>query len=89
MRAERLAEPGAEEEYREIQMQLMLGEDIIRARQARGWAQRDLAKAAGVRVMDVDAVELGDLDGRLGIVERVAKALDMELKARLELTPIS
>ena len=57
-----------------------IGERIRALREARGWFQRDLAKAAKLPVRTIGRIERGDVDVRLSTLDRIAKALDESLK---------
>ena len=57
-----------------------IGERIRALREARGWFQRDLAKAAKLPVRTIGRIERGDVDVRLSTLDRIAKALGESLK---------
>jgi transcriptional regulator with XRE-family HTH domain len=60
-----------------------IGERIRALREARGWFQRDLAKAAKLPVRTIGRIERGDVDVRLSTLDRIAKALGESLKKLL------
>jgi ribosome-binding protein aMBF1 (putative translation factor) len=52
---------------------------IILARKARGWSQRDLARAAGVQQPVIARLEVGDTQPTLGTLQKLGAALDLRL----------
>jgi DNA-binding XRE family transcriptional regulator len=57
----------------------LLVKPIIDARRARGWSQRDLARAAGIQQPVLARLEVGDTDPRASTLLKIARALDLEL----------
>jgi len=57
---------------------MVLGDQIRQARQARGWAQQQLATAAGLSRPTVARVEHGD-DVSTATIDKIATALGMHL----------
>ncbi len=54
--------------------------DAIRdARETRGWTTEDLAQRAGVTRSTISKIELGQQQGSVQVVMRIAKALDIDL----------
>ena len=68
---------GAEHDLQVERASLVL--PIIEARRARGWSQRDLARAAGIQQPVLARLEIGDTDPRASTLLKLARALELEL----------
>ena len=58
---------------------MSLGREIKKARIDRGWRQQHLPEATGLSQAYLSKIELGKVDPRWSIVERIACALDVSL----------
>ena len=61
-----------------------VGENIRKAREAKGLLQRELAKNAGVPVRTIGRIERGEVDARLSTLARIADAMGLELEKLLK-----
>jgi ribosome-binding protein aMBF1 (putative translation factor) len=52
---------------------------IVEARRARGWSQRDLARASGVAQPVIARLEVGDTDPKISTLTRLAAALGLRI----------
>jgi ribosome-binding protein aMBF1 (putative translation factor) len=87
LRAQRMAEPGAEEAYEAARLAFELGAGVRELRLARGWSQADLASAAGMTQSAVARFEAGGTVPTLPVLGRIARALDADLTVRVEPRP--
>lgn len=83
LRAERMAEPGAEEAYDGARRAFELGRVVREMREQRGWTQERLAEAAGMTQSAVARFEAGGTVPTIPVLERLARALGAELKVQL------
>ena len=58
-----------------------LARKIILARKARGWTQKQLADAAGLRTETINRIEKGHHTPDIATVDKIQKALDRAAKA--------
>lgn len=58
----------------------LVGKDLRRLRQEKGWSQQRLAETAGVIQQNLSAYERGDSDPRLETLGRLLDALGAELR---------
>ena len=65
--------------YDELEQRMRLVRAVIVARNARGWSQRDLAQAAGLKQPAIARFEKADSDPRLGTVTKILSALQLQL----------
>ncbi|GIF94983.1 helix-turn-helix domain-containing protein [Catellatospora citrea] len=82
LRDQRMAEPGAADEYAATKLAYELGKAVRERREQRGWSQSELAKAAGMTQSAVARFEAGGTVPTLNVLERIARALDTELSVR-------
>jgi ribosome-binding protein aMBF1 (putative translation factor) len=85
LRDRRMSEPGAQEAYQATRLAYELGRTIRTIREQRGWSQSDLARAASMTQSAVARFEAGGTVPTLPVIERLAGALDADL--RIEVTP--
>jgi ribosome-binding protein aMBF1 (putative translation factor) len=85
IRDRRLTEPGACEAYHATELAYELGRTVRALREKRGWSQRQLAAAARMTQSAVARFEAGGTIPSLPILDRLAQALDAELK--ISVTP--
>jgi transcriptional regulator with XRE-family HTH domain len=78
-----MAEPEAAEAYEAARLAYELGSTVRGLREAQGWSQTQLAQAAGMTQSAVARFEGGGTVPTLPLLERVAKALDVELIVQL------
>jgi ribosome-binding protein aMBF1 (putative translation factor) len=71
--------------YSEARLAAEVGEHIHVAREAAGLSQRELARRMGTSQAAVDRLESGGVAPTLTTLQRVASALDLEV--RIELRP--
>jgi transcriptional regulator with XRE-family HTH domain len=57
----------------------MLGDNVRGLRKAKGWTQRELAERIGSTPSYVNRVEMGKVNPSVGVLDRVARALDCPL----------
>ncbi len=81
----RMDEPGASEAYEAARLAYELGRRVRELRESSGWSQTDLAKAAGMTQSAVARFEAGGTVPTLGVLERIANALDATLT--VDVTP--
>lgn len=79
VRERRMAEPGAKQAYDAARLAYELGRTVRQLREARGWSQTDLAKAAAMTQSAVARFEGGGTVPSLPVLERLAGALDADL----------
>lgn len=79
VRDRRMAEPGAKQAYDAARLAYELGRTVRRLREARGWSQTELAKAAAMTQSAVARFEAGGTVPSLPVLERLAGALDADL----------
>lgn len=82
LRQRRMAEPDAAEAYDAARLAFELGAAVRRLREDRGWSQTQLAQAAGMTQSAVARFEAGGTVPTLPVLERLARALDVELAVR-------
>ncbi|MGW5362065.1 helix-turn-helix transcriptional regulator [Actinopolymorpha pittospori] len=68
-------------------MAFELGAAVRQLREQRGWSQRALAEAAGMTQSAVARFEAGGTVPTLPILERIARALDVELAVHFRPRP--
>lgn len=79
LRDRRRAEPGATQAYQAARLAFDLGCAIRELRERREWSQAQLAHAAGMTQSAVARFETGGTVPTLPVLERLARALDVEL----------
>lgn len=79
LRDRRMTEPGAEDAYQAARLAFELGRAVRELRQARGWSQAELARAANMTQSAVARFEAGGTVPTLPVLERIARALDANL----------
>ena len=85
LRDRRMSEPGAQESYQATRLAYELGRRIRALRELRAWSQSELARAAGMTQSAVARFEAGGTVPTLPVIERLAAALDADL--RIEVSP--
>lgn len=83
LRERRLSEPGAAEAYQAARRAHELGRAVRTLREARGWSQSQLARAAGMAQPAVARFEAGGTVPTLPVLERLATALEADLVVTL------
>jgi ribosome-binding protein aMBF1 (putative translation factor) len=83
LRERRLSEPGAAEAYQAARRAYELGRAVRTLREARGWSQSQLARAAGMTQPAVARFEAGGTVPTLPVLERLATALEADLVVTL------
>ncbi|WP_033339283.1 helix-turn-helix domain-containing protein [Catenuloplanes japonicus] len=79
IRDRRMAEPGAAEAYEATRLAYELGKSVRDLRQARGWSQSQLARESGMTQSAVARFEAGGTVPTIPILERLARALGVDL----------
>ncbi|WP_375503568.1 multiprotein-bridging factor 1 family protein [uncultured Jatrophihabitans sp.] len=79
VRERRMAEPGAKQAYDAARLAYELGRTVRQLREARGWSQTELAKAASMTQSAVARFEGGGTVPSLPVLKRLASALDADL----------
>jgi len=83
VRDRRMAEPGAQEAYGVARLAYELGRTVRQLREHRGWSQTALARAAGMTQSAVARFEAGGTVPILPVLDRLARALDVDLVVHL------
>ncbi|WP_433216805.1 helix-turn-helix domain-containing protein [Microtetraspora malaysiensis] len=83
LRDQRMAEPGAAEAYEAARLAFELGRTVRQMREARGWSQSALARAAEMTQSAVARFEAGGTVPTLPVLERLARALNADLQVRI------
>jgi DNA-binding XRE family transcriptional regulator len=79
LRERRMSEPGALEAYGASRPAFELGRAVRELRERRGWSQSQLGEAASMAQSAVAGFEAGGTTPTLPVLERLARALDVEL----------
>jgi ribosome-binding protein aMBF1 (putative translation factor) len=79
LRERRMAEPGARDAYEAARLAFELGRSVRELREQRGWSQSELAQAADMTQSAVARFEAGGTVPTLPVLERLARALGLEL----------
>ena len=87
LRSRRMAEPGAAEAYESTKLAFELGRAVRELRERRGWSQSELAEAASMTQSAVARFEAGATVPTLPVLERLARALDVELAVGFNARP--
>ncbi|WP_425474162.1 helix-turn-helix domain-containing protein [Saccharopolyspora dendranthemae] len=82
LRNRRMTEPGVAEAYEATRIAYELGKATRELREERAWTQTQLAEAAGMSQPAVARFEAGGTVPTIPILERLARALDVELVVR-------
>jgi transcriptional regulator with XRE-family HTH domain len=82
LRARRLAEPGAMEEYDAAKLAFELGAALRGLREERSWSQSSLAEEARTTQPVVARLEAGGALPTVPVLQRLARALEMRLEVR-------
>ncbi|HET8680968.1 MAG TPA: helix-turn-helix transcriptional regulator [Micromonosporaceae bacterium] len=77
-----MAEPGAADAYDAARLAFELGRAVRGLREQHGWSQTRLAQASGMTQSAVARFEAGGTVPTLAVLERLAQALDVELKVQ-------
>lgn len=64
----------------EMRLQLHLADVVLRARLKKGWSQAQLANAVGTKQANISRIEAGLANPTLSLIQKILKALDLELK---------
>lgn len=80
---EQLANPRVKEAYEAAQRRYEMGKTVRELREARGWTQTQLAKAARTRQSTVADLELGGPVPSIAVLDRLAHVLGADLEVRL------
>jgi HTH-type transcriptional regulator/antitoxin HipB len=72
---------------RELKPIFDLADDILRLRLERGWSQSELARRAGTKQANISRLEAGLGNPTVRFIQRVARALDVELAVLLRRKP--
>jgi ribosome-binding protein aMBF1 (putative translation factor) len=87
LRGRRMAEPGAAEVYESTRLAFELGRAVRELRERRGWSQTELAEAAAMTQSAIARFEAGGTVPTLPVLERLARALDVELSVGFQARP--
>jgi ribosome-binding protein aMBF1 (putative translation factor) len=79
LRTRRMAEPGAQDAYEAARLAFELGRSVRQLREQQGWSQTELAREAGMTQSAVARFEAGGTVPTLPVLERLARALGVEL----------
>jgi ribosome-binding protein aMBF1 (putative translation factor) len=84
LRDRRMGEPGAAEAYEAARLAFELGRAVRELRERQGCSQSQLAQRAGMTQPAVARCEAGGMVPTLPVLERLAAALDVDLRVRFE-----
>ena len=84
LEAETVYEEGELVRIEEISARVRVGQAVWDARSKAGMTQSALSKACGIDQSDLSKLERGLLNPSIGLLERIAGALDLQLEVRLE-----
>ena len=76
-------------EKRDLQLRLNLANEILDLRMKRGYSQKKLAELAGTKQANISRLESGLGNPTLNLLERIARALDVECEIHLTLQNIA
>lgn len=79
----RLKNPAFRKEWEDSEVEYQLGRKLIEARLKRNMSQRDLAKKVGTSQAAISRIESMDGNPSLGLLKRIAHALDTKLQISL------
>jgi ribosome-binding protein aMBF1 (putative translation factor) len=82
LRGRRMGESGAVDAYEATRLAYELGRSVRELREERGWSQSELARAAGMTQSAVARFEAGGTVPTLVVLERLARALGVELAVK-------
>lgn len=83
LRERRMAEPGAAEAYDAARLAYELGRSVRTLREGKGWSQVELAGRTGMTQSAIARFESGGTVPTLPVLERLARALGVELVVQL------
>ena len=87
IRDRRMGEPGADAAYEAARLAFELGAAVRQLREQRGWSQSELAREAAMTQSAVARFEAGGTVPTLPVLERIARALDVELAVNFKPKP--
>ncbi len=67
-----------------MEIQVRLGRNVRRLREARGWSQEDYADRAGIHRTYVSDIERGKRNPTVTVVEKLAKPLEVSAGSLLD-----
>ncbi len=80
---ELLKDKGINKNYKNLNSEFYLIELIIKKRIEKGFTQKDLAQKIGTKQSAVSRLESGDYNPSVSFLQKIAQALDSELKISL------
>jgi HTH-type transcriptional regulator / antitoxin HipB len=83
VRAARMERPAAAEAYEQARLRFELAEAVRSRREELGWSQRQLAERAGMTQPGVARFEAGGTTPTIPVLERLARALGLQLTISL------
>ncbi len=69
-----------QEALKALEYQFLFGNAILRARLARGWTQKELAKRVGTKQANISRIESGSGNPTLELIQKICKALELEIR---------
>lgn len=75
--------PGFQKGFERERTNLRLGYQIFMAREKAGMTQAELAHRIGTRQSNISRLEQGDYNFTIGMLEKIAKALDADLRIEI------
>jgi ribosome-binding protein aMBF1 (putative translation factor) len=87
LRSQRMDEPRAAEAYESMKLAFELGRAVREPRERRGWSQSELAEAVLMTQSAVARFEASGTVPTLTVLERLARALDVELAVGFNARP--
>lgn len=85
LREELMKNPEFKGEYQALQPEFNIIQAIMDVRKQNNLTQKELAQRTGISQVDISALEAGDGNPTLGLLQRLAEGLGMTLK--LEFVP--
>jgi ribosome-binding protein aMBF1 (putative translation factor) len=69
-----------QEALKALEYQFLFGNAVLRARLAKGWTQKELAKRVGTKQANISRIEGGLGNPTLELIQKICKALEIELR---------
>lgn len=83
LKNKKLNPPRFKKQSGKVSINLQLGYQVFLGREAAGMTQRQLAAAIGTRQANVSRMEIGGYNFTIEMLQRIAKALNVDLRIQL------